>query len=79
MRYQISELESNCKAADAGLRKSAAEILKMDDRLLAGLQKLANELEPGQPEDEDIGERVRDMCARHVRLYILGCTNANDS
>lgn len=72
LKYQIAELAGLCKTADVGLRKTASEILRADDKLLLGLQKLANDLDLGHEEENSTGGRIRDLCARYIAFFILG-------
>jgi len=54
-----------------GLRKTASEILRVDDKLLLSLQKLASDLDPGYQEDDGTANRVRDLCARYILFLLL--------
>jgi hypothetical protein len=64
LRFQITELETQRKAADTAMHKTASEIVREDDKLLLSLQKLASDLEPSKPEDDEDAQRIRDLCAR---------------
>jgi hypothetical protein len=55
------------------LRKTASEILRVDDKLLLGLQKLASGLDPGYQEEDGTANRIQDLCARYVTFFIPAC------
>ena len=73
MKYQIAELASLCKTADVGLRKTGSEILRVDDKLLLGLQKLASGLDLGCEVEDGTVNWIRELCARYTRLFALRC------
>ncbi len=56
-----------------GLRKTASEILRVDDKVLLGLQKLASDLDPGFQGDGGTTNRIRDLCARYIASFVLRC------
>lgn len=66
LSFQVAELEAQAKAADVNFNQMALETLREDDRLLASLQKLANDLDPGSPEDDHLARRIRELCARYL-------------
>jgi hypothetical protein len=66
LKYQTVDLEQQCKASEVSAKQTVDGILKTDDKLLSSLQKLANDLDPGKPEDEDQISRIKDLCARFV-------------
>lgn len=71
MKYQTAELSTQCKAADVVLRKTTSEMLRLDDKLLVGLQKLGSDLDPGCEDEDGIANRVRDLCARQVIFLFI--------
>jgi hypothetical protein len=71
LKFQTVELTAKCKAADVGLRKTASEMLRLDDKLLLGVQKLGSDLDPGYEDEVSIANRVRDLCARQVIFSLL--------
>jgi hypothetical protein len=73
LKYQIAELAGLCKTADVGLRKTGSEILRADDKLLLGLQKLASGLDPGYEEEDGTANRIRELCARYTGLSTPRC------
>lgn len=56
-----------------GLRKTASEILRVDDKLLLGLQKLASDLDPGYQEEDGTANHIRDLCARYLHSSFMIC------
>jgi hypothetical protein len=56
-----------------GLRKTASEILRVDDKLLLGLQKLASDLDPGYQEEDGTANRIRDLCVRYLHSSFTIC------
>jgi hypothetical protein len=78
LKYQTAELTVLCKTADVELRKTASEILRVDDKILMGLQKLASDLDLGYQEEDSTANRIRDLCARYIALLvpIFICTNS---
>jgi chromosome segregation ATPase len=64
LSYEISELESQIKTTDTSLSMTASEILKADDKLLGSLQKLAGDLDLEKPKDDEIRQRIQELCAR---------------
>ncbi len=60
------DLEQQAKVSEAGVKQTVDSILKSDDKLLLSLQKLASDLEPGEPDDDDTMTRIRDLCARYL-------------
>jgi hypothetical protein len=70
--YQIADLEQQSKTTEAGLKQTVDSILKSDDKLLLSLQKLASDLDPGRPEDDDMIARIRELCARLIKHTVEG-------
>lgn len=66
LRFQITEIEAQRNAAKLSLHNNASEMMRSDDKLLLSFQKLASDLEPAQPKDDENEKRVRDLCARYV-------------
>jgi plasmid stabilization system protein ParE len=47
-------------------------MLRADDKLLTSLQKLADDLDLGRPMDDEIHQRIQELCARcFVHLCFL--------
>jgi hypothetical protein len=70
--YQIADIEQQSKVAETGVKQTVDSILKSDDKLLLSLQKLASDLGPGQPEDDTMIVRVRELCARLIKHTVEG-------
>lgn len=66
LRFQITEIEAQRNAAKLSLHNNASEMMRSDDKLLLSFQKLASDLEPAQPKDDENEKCVRDLCARYV-------------
>ena len=64
------DLEQQFKSSETGVKQTVDDILKSDDKLLLSLQKLASDLDPGRPEDDDMITRIKELCARYIQtLY----------
>ncbi|QSZ37760.1 hypothetical protein DSL72_008859 [Monilinia vaccinii-corymbosi] len=72
LMYQLSDLEQQSKMSQSSIKQTVDGILKADDKLLASLQKLAGELDPGSSEDNDTIVRIRDLCARYIKHTVDG-------
>lgn len=70
--YQIGDIEQQSKTIEAEARQTVDSILKSDDKLLLSLQKLASDLDPGKPEDDDTIAKIRDLCARLIKHTVEG-------
>lgn len=72
LEYQLSDLEQQNKMSQSSIKQTVDGIFKADDKLLASLQKLAGELDPGSSEDHDTIARIRDLCARYIKHTVDG-------
>ncbi|RDL38167.1 Uncharacterized protein BP5553_05600 [Venustampulla echinocandica] len=72
LNYQISDLGQQSKASEASMKQTVDSIFKSDDKLLASLQKLASDLAPIQPADDDLIGRIRELCARLIKHTVEG-------
>ncbi len=72
MTYQTLDLEQQLKTSEASVKQIVEGLLKSDDKLLLSLQKLANDLDPGRPENDDIIARIRELCARLIKYTVEG-------
>jgi uncharacterized protein YoxC len=79
LMYQISDMEQQSKSSQSDVKQTVDGILKGDDKLLASLQKLAADLDPGSKEDDELVDRIRDLCARWMRLPLCCSTIADGS
>jgi hypothetical protein len=70
--YQTSDLAQQLKASEGNAKQTVDSILKSDDKLLLSLQKLASDLDPGQPEDDALVARIRELCARYIKHTVEG-------
>lgn len=66
MDMRISELEQQGGAQSDVLRQTVNSMLASDDKLFSSLQKLGWELETGDPEEKEVENKLRDICARSV-------------
>jgi uncharacterized protein YoxC len=73
LMYQISDMEQHYKNSQSDIKQTVDGILKGDDKLLASLQKLAADLDPGSKEDDELIDRIRDLCARWVFFHFCWC------
>lgn len=62
----LSELEQQGEDQSGSLQQTVNSMLVSDDKLFAGLQKLGRELEMGDPEEKEMEEKLREICARSV-------------
>ncbi len=72
MTYQTLDLEQQLKASEASTKQVVDSLLKSDDKLLLSLQKLASDLEPGRPENNEMIARIRELCARLIKYTVEG-------
>ncbi|KAI9650347.1 hypothetical protein NHQ30_000360 [Ciborinia camelliae] len=72
LMYQLSDLEQQNKMSQSSVKQTVDGIFKADDKLLASLQKLAGELDPGSSDDNDNIARIRDLCARYIKHTVDG-------
>ncbi|PQE10819.1 vacuolar H+ Ca2+ exchanger protein [Rutstroemia sp. NJR-2017a BBW] len=72
LMYQISDMEQQSKSSQSDVKQTVDGILKGDDKLLASLQKLAADLDPGSKEDDELIDRIRDLCARYIKHTVDG-------
>lgn len=72
LRYHTADLEQQSKTAENDVKQTVDSILRSDDKLLASLQKLANDLDPVRSGDEEIVARIRDLCARLIKHTVEG-------
>ncbi|KAF4580932.1 vacuolar H+/Ca2+ exchanger [Ophiocordyceps camponoti-floridani] len=70
VRFRLSDIEQQCRDSTPRARELVRDMLKSDDRLLAGFQKLCCELDKPVPEDEVLMERLRKTCARLARVTV---------
>lgn len=52
------------------MRKTASEVLRVDDKLLSNLQTLVGDIMPGQTEEDDAAQEVRELCTRYINSQI---------
>lgn len=64
LKYQTAELEQHSKTSEKAVKQAIEDILKSDDKLLSSLQKLASDLDPVRPEDDNTMGRIKELCAR---------------
>jgi hypothetical protein len=50
------------------VKQTVDSILRSDDKVLSSLQKLAGDLDPVRPEDDNAMARTKELCARYLRL-----------
>lgn len=63
---RITELSETSQSADATVQTTLSSALRSDDRLLASLQKLGQQLEKSDPDDVSAIEHIRETCLRCV-------------
>jgi hypothetical protein len=65
LKYQTSDLEQQDKESEASVKLLTENLLRSDDKLLAGMQKLVMDLDPARsPESEDVIPKLKGLCAR---------------
>jgi hypothetical protein len=69
LKYQTADLGQQSKSSEAAIKQTVEDILRSDDKLLVSLQKLASDLDPGRPEDDDTVSRIKELCARSSMRY----------
>ncbi|PHH78112.1 hypothetical protein CDD80_7352 [Ophiocordyceps camponoti-rufipedis] len=70
VRFRLSDIEQQCRDSTPRARELVRDMLKSDDRLLAGFKKLCRELDKPVPDDEILMEKLRKTCARLAQVTV---------
>ncbi|KAI6246989.1 hypothetical protein HI914_04985 [Erysiphe necator] len=70
--YKSSDQVQYLKTADVNSKQAVSNVLQSDDRILSSFQKLLSNLDDNLPENQEKIERVKDLCARYIKLTVDG-------
>jgi hypothetical protein len=70
LAFQITEIEETGRAAETSLRKTASDVLRADDKLLANLQTLATDNSLRRIDEHDTVQIIRELCARYISFPV---------
>ncbi|KAK7427177.1 hypothetical protein QQZ08_006290 [Neonectria magnoliae] len=68
--YRLSDLEQQTKDVRTILNETVDGILHSDDKLLSSLQKLGWELDQRDPEEQQMVEKLREICMRLIKTTV---------
>ena len=69
IEFCTSDLEQSARQSDSSVYQAVDRAFQYDDRLLSSLQKLARELEPENPQEDEAVEALRTIWLRWVYVF----------